>query len=215
MGEALGGQFQGELLFHILGWGPLFERGSWMTFESISGDAENTQTSGGISRRSVIKVGAHAAWAVPLVQVVAAAPACRRVRAPAVLTSPAAATWLRPAINSHWTLTIVTVTNTGERQPRYVTVVSLHVPGWLLPAVGNQSPTGWAAVRQRDAGDVSRCSIAFSSHWHGGAAVMFTAVLDLAKASNRGNECTAWRLRTASASGGPRTPGTHRRSLKS
>ena len=45
-------------------------------FQSNSGDAENSNaTGGGISRRSVLKVGAHAAWAVPLVQVVAAAPA--------------------------------------------------------------------------------------------------------------------------------------------
>jgi hypothetical protein len=47
-----------------------------MGIEPVSGDAENrTQSGGGISRRSVMKAGAVAAWSVPLVQVVAASPA--------------------------------------------------------------------------------------------------------------------------------------------
>lgn len=47
-----------------------------MSSESITGGADKNQTNGGgVSRRSVIKAGAHAAWAVPLVHVVAAAPA--------------------------------------------------------------------------------------------------------------------------------------------
>ena len=47
-----------------------------MSFESNSAGADKDQTTGGgVSRRSVIKAGAHAAWAVPLVHVVAAAPA--------------------------------------------------------------------------------------------------------------------------------------------
>lgn len=47
-----------------------------MSSESISRSADENQTNGGgVSRRSVIKAGAHAAWAVPLVHVVAAAPA--------------------------------------------------------------------------------------------------------------------------------------------
>lgn len=47
-----------------------------MDLESMSGGADENRADGeGLSRRSVLKAGAHAAWAVPLVHVVAAAPA--------------------------------------------------------------------------------------------------------------------------------------------
>ncbi len=68
-------------------------------FESISGDAESSSAnsggmSGGISRRSVMKAGAAAAWSVPLVQVVAAAPAVAVSGSAALSFGTCSATWV-------------------------------------------------------------------------------------------------------------------------
>jgi hypothetical protein len=58
---------------------------------TLSSDGELTErSSGGISRRSVMKAGAVAAWSVPLVQVVAAAPANAACSGTPVLDATAA-----------------------------------------------------------------------------------------------------------------------------
>lgn len=112
-----------------------------MTFESISGDAENTQTSGGISRRSVIKVGAHAAWAVPLVQVVAAAPAFAVSGPPKLAFSGESGSY--PAKNSQTLNTSVTLTNTGGGTQSLQVTFTFPSSAWT-PSVDAGTYAGWS-----------------------------------------------------------------------
>jgi hypothetical protein len=93
-----------------------------MHIESISGDAENTTASRGISRRSVMKVGAAAAWSVPLVQVVAAAPAHATSGQAAVLAlSGASGQWIGGSSSTQFTLQS-TIANTGGAEALSVQV---------------------------------------------------------------------------------------------
>ena len=113
-----------------------------MTFESISGDAENTQTSAGISRRSIIKVGAHAAWAVPLVQVVAAAPAVA-VSGTTTRVSWAGFSGSYSSTDARNLDVTASIANDGSTSASGVQVV-LTVP---VPVNGCTTPAGWTVSR--------------------------------------------------------------------
>jgi hypothetical protein len=111
-----------------------------MHIESISGDAENRTASQGISRRSVMKVGAAAAWSVPLVQVVAAAPA-HATSGPAQLDFQSATgsyTSRTQGANTYRTLDVTLVLeNKGGTATQAVTVtLTLASEAWVF---NNQS----------------------------------------------------------------------------
>jgi hypothetical protein len=172
-----------------------------MHIESISGDAENTAASRGISRRSVMKVGAAAAWSVPLVQVVAAAPA-HATSGQAVLDITGNGSWGIANDGKPLNAT-VSVANTGGQSATLLTIV-LSFPAGYAPTVRSASlPTGWAAsgngtptVTLSSQGTALAPEASFS----------VTAVLDLANANNRGKEVTVGLA--ANASGGISGTGT-------
>jgi hypothetical protein len=115
-----------------------------MHIESISGDAENTTASRGISRRSVMKVGAAAAWSVPLVQVVAAAPAHATSGTRAEL-SWAALTGSYSSTDARILNVSASISNTGSFDASSVQVVlTVPVEGATVaaPAGWNVTPSG-------------------------------------------------------------------------
>ncbi|HSE55115.1 MAG TPA: hypothetical protein VLB03_05245, partial [Nocardioidaceae bacterium] len=97
------------------------------SFQSISGDSENSSvTRRGVSRRSVMKAGAAAAWSVPLVQVVAAAPAHATSHAGHI------AFVSTPSLTSSGTKTVtVSLKNDGVGQTNALQVI-LTFPGTPL-----------------------------------------------------------------------------------
>lgn len=117
---------------------------------TLSSDGEVTESSSrGISRRSVMKAGAAAAWSVPLVQVVAAAPANAATSGAPVLSfttctanygTSAGASAADP---SHLFVTAV-VKNTGGVTAGLT--VTLTIPANLHDAAPTVSPSaGWSA----------------------------------------------------------------------
>lgn len=92
-----------------------------------------------LSRRSVVRTAAHAAWAVPLVQVAAAAPALAAsagsLTAAAVINS-----WNGSGTRQTFTLT-VTVTNTGNTSVALTSVTLSFPTGWN--PTSSSLTTGW------------------------------------------------------------------------
>lgn len=109
------------------------------SFQSISGDSENSSvTPRGVSRRSVMKAGAAAAWSVPLVQVVAAAPAVAVSGPTTLVASPGAAGWNGNSANI---AAPVTVRNTGSNDSLALQVTYTFKSGWTGGSA--TAPTGW------------------------------------------------------------------------
>jgi hypothetical protein len=102
-----------------------------------SGGEVTESSSRGISRRSVIKVGAAAAWSVPLVQVVAAAPA--------VATSHSVGIALAaPPKKQGQRLELSFIVTYGNVSTDESLIVKLTFPGGSKLAFHNgQSTTGW------------------------------------------------------------------------
>lgn len=106
-----------------------------MDSKSISGDPENTaesaaKSSPGISRRSVVKAGAAAAWTVPLVQVVAAAPASAMTSGGPVLVVSQPTGSQSDSGDTRTATLNFTVTNTGNTSSGSVTVTVAFTQGW-------------------------------------------------------------------------------------
>jgi len=116
------------------------------SFQSISGDAENSSvTRGGVSRRSVMKAGAAAAWSVPLVQVVAAAPAHASVSgSPAAELAVLQQTGSQADSGDQRTATLTfTVSNVGNADSAGIVVTIAFTQGWHK----NGPPTsGWSTT---------------------------------------------------------------------
>ena len=109
-----------------------------MDLESNSGDAENSQTSSeGVSRRSVMKAGAAVAWTVPLVQVVAAAPAVAVSGKSTLALSAASGSWSGNSSNLE---AQVTITNTGSVATTSLQVTFTFDSAWTS---GSASGSGW------------------------------------------------------------------------
>ena len=120
-----------------------------MDFESTSSDAGNsTPSGGGISRRSVVKAGAAAAWTVPLVQVVAAAPAVAVSGAPTLVLSGAIGSWNGNSVNLNGR---VTLTNTGSAPTTSLQVTLTFDTAWTSGSASagdwTVSPSGVATVK--------------------------------------------------------------------
>jgi hypothetical protein len=116
-----------------------------MHIESISGDAENTTASRGISRRSVMKVGAAAAWSVPLVQVVAAAPAHASVSGgPAAELAVSQPTGSQSDSGDARTASLTfSVSNTGTTDSDGIFVTVAFTQGWHKNGLPTSS---WSAT---------------------------------------------------------------------
>lgn len=111
-----------------------------MGFESISGDAENNQSNGGgISRRTVIKAGAHAAWAVPLVQVVAAAPAIAVSGSCTLSITKASGKWPGGSGKLNVSVTVAAATNATSG----LQVTLVFTEGWQG---GKAAASGWGVT---------------------------------------------------------------------
>ncbi|MGH3331094.1 MAG: hypothetical protein ACRDPJ_07255 [Nocardioidaceae bacterium] len=91
-----------------------------------------------VSRHTVVKTGVHAAWAVPLVQMVVAAPALAASGPAALAITSTSASWQGPAPKIN---TSVTVTNSGGT----VTAALAVIYQWtgLTPDVSDVA--GWTA----------------------------------------------------------------------
>lgn len=114
------------------------------SFQSISGDSENSSvTSRGVSRRSVMKAGAAAAWSVPLVQVVAAAPAVAVSGATLDVSAVAGSfTGIGTGSNEQRSTNMsFSVSTTGWTPPAAVTVTIAFTGGIAAPVT---PPNGWA-----------------------------------------------------------------------
>lgn len=109
-----------------------------MDLESNSGDAENSQTSSeGVSRRSVMKAGAAVAWTVPLVQVVAAAPAVAVSGKSTLAVSATKGSWSGKSSNLE---VEVAITNTGSVATTGLQVTFTFDSAWTS---GSASASGW------------------------------------------------------------------------
>jgi hypothetical protein len=110
-----------------------------------SGGELTERSSGGISRRSVMKAGAHVAWAVPLVQVVAAAPAV------AASPQPLPAQLALSAVSGSWNgksanfKTSIQITNSGGSPAKSLQVQYTFPTGWTPTA---SAVTGWTLSAQ-------------------------------------------------------------------
>jgi hypothetical protein len=150
-------------------------------FESISVDAENStpntadssreasaESSGGISRRSVVKAGAAAAWTIPLVQVVAAAPAVAVSGAPQLAFTQKSATY-----SSSTELITVSLTLNNSGGDTYGLTVKLTLPSGYT---GKANVTGgsWAVAR---AG--STYTFTAGTQLVGGTAATLSATIDV------------------------------------
>lgn len=146
------------------------------SFQSISGDAENSSmTRRGVSRRSVMKAGAAAAWSVPLVQVVAAAPAVA-VSGPAALSATAGTgSWNGNSANLN---TQVTITNTGNNVTSSLQVTFTFDSPWTGGSA--TAPTGWTL------GASSATSFTFVAGTQLAAGSNTTIAPSFASASGRG-----------------------------
>jgi hypothetical protein len=99
----------------------------------------DVQSHSGIDRRSVVRAGVASAWAVPLVQAVAASPAFA-VSGPANLSSTAGAV-RRNGRSPNYSVA-ATVKNTGGSATQALTVVLTFTHGVTLDEV-TSPPTGW------------------------------------------------------------------------
>ncbi|HSE09222.1 MAG TPA: hypothetical protein VLB29_11210 [Nocardioidaceae bacterium] len=167
-----------------------------MTFEPNSGDAENSMPSGagGISRRSVVKAGAVAAWSVPLVQVVAAAPAMAAVSGTSTLGLPAAnGSWSGNSSNLNGA---VTISNTGSVATTSLQVTmdfdaawtsgSASAPGWTVTPSANATTKTYVftATTQLAAGDSTTLSFTFASTTGKGFATNISVTANAANAAS-------------------------------
>jgi len=107
---------------------------------TLSSDGEVTERSSrGISRRSVMKAGAAAAWSVPLVQVVAAAPAVAVSGPTSLSATGGTGGWNGNSANM---ATRITITNTGANDTSSLQVTFTFTSGWVSGTAS--APTGWA-----------------------------------------------------------------------
>lgn len=138
-----------------------------MDSKSISGDPENhgddgtqgasgvsLQGTSGVSRRSVMKAGAAAAWTVPLIQVVAAAPAVATSGMSTLALSGATGSWSGKSANLN---VQVTIQNTGAVATTSLQVTMTFGSAWTS---GKASATNWTAT---PAGDTATKTYTFTA----------------------------------------------------
>lgn len=108
-------------------------------------EATEAAEASGISRRSVVRTGAHLAWAVPAVQLVTSAPALAASGTKPNLTGGSIAVGYNKA-RTQTSVAIGAVRNTGGDMKGQLTA-SVSLPGFLKsPKLVGKPSAGWKAV---------------------------------------------------------------------
>ena len=171
-------------------------------FESFSGDPENSSAnsggmSGGISRRSIMKAGAAAAWSVPLVQVVAAAPAVAVSGSATLAVSAPPSGWNGRSANLP---VAITITNTGSVPTTNLQVTCTFDSAWTS---GKATATGWAV---QPTGVATTKTYTFTASTQ--VAANATATLSITFNSSTGQGFATNITVTATATNSSNAPGT-------
>src|SRR4051794_10781256 len=112
------------------------------TSRALENGQNESNAAGGtrlVSRRTVVRTGVTAAWSVPLIQVVGAAPALA-VSGPKVQVTGGQAVWDGNYIN-----VTVPLTNSGTQQIDVITITLTFSTG--LAPEPNSAPGGWSASK--------------------------------------------------------------------
>ena len=117
----------------------------------MTDNSESTERPTGFNRRTLIKAGAHAAWAVPAIQIVAASPAF-------------AASGCHITIVAQWvagtkTLTL-TINNTGGAAASFsITAAARNGGGNVVASTVGSNSAGWSRSSSNDIHTFSRATL--------------------------------------------------------
>lgn len=113
------------------------------TFDETTVGGDSAESTSGLSRRSVVRAGAVAAWSVPLVQLAAAAPSFA-ASGPADLSTSTIGTRTRGGAGSKDVTFPINIINTNTLA---TTALTVTIPCALGGLSNTQvAPTGWTAV---------------------------------------------------------------------
>ena len=150
---------------------------------------------GGVSRRSVVKAGAAAAWSVPLIQVVAAAPAHANTSPGTTITVTGSADW--DDSSKKKLTTTVTVTNTGLSETQDLTITV------TFDATTTATPTGVSATNATTNSTASPYVFAADTQIPAGNSRTFTLVFDYSPGNKTVKFSTSVTATNAAAKPGP------------